>query len=120
MTDTATDPGPKADDKAAPSGPSLDEVRAVVREEIAGFFSGAFGPKDDEKTSPKVKLPTTEKELEAYTENLTRSLMERLAADEKGKGKPTPEPEIDPTPEPEIEPEGAPTWADRVRKWVWE
>lgn len=103
----------------APPGPSLDDVRAVIREEIADYFAGTFGLGPKGEAEP-VKLPQTERELEAYTEEVTRRAMSMLAADEEKRGKVTPSPEPDPEPEPEVEPEGPARWADKVRRWLWE
>jgi hypothetical protein len=91
-----------------PAGPTADQVRAMVREELAAILTGGT-----EKETPE---PRTDKEMEAYVESLVQKGMAALAED----GKPPPDPTPDPTPEPEIEPETKRKWQDRLRTALWD
>lgn len=120
-TDPATpDPpnpegAPPKGDPPPPAGPTTDDVRTIIREELTTLLAGGGKPEGDPDLS-------TDKKLEAFVEKLVRDAMTVILEDEKRSGTDPPEPpdtsKVDP-PAPEGEPEQKTTWQARLQKFVW-
>jgi hypothetical protein len=99
---------PKAPE--TPATPSKDDVRAMIREELAAILKGA------DPEAADTPHPRTDKEMEEYVEGLVQKGMEALAA----VGGEVPDPIPDPKVEPEVPPETKKKWQDILRTKLWD
>lgn len=115
VDDDKTPPGRRRGDKSDPpasSGPSEDDIRSFVREELVKMIGGA------DKTDAGPDL-STDKKLEAYVREITRTAVEELKAAEEAAGKPSPDDKPDESHEPENEPQQTKPWTERVQAFLW-
>src|SRR5271166_6031106 len=97
-------------DPPAATGPTEDDIRSFVREELVKMLGGGGKPKDAPDLS-------TDKKLEAYVREITTQAVADLKAAEGQTGKPPVDDKPDETHQPESEPQQVVPWTDRARKF---
>lgn len=98
------------------SGPSEDEVRSWVSDELRKVLGG--GPSSGGRERPPDLR--TDKQLEAYVNRLVREGVAEIRRAEEDEGRTPPSDKPDESHEPEGEPEETPPpWQERLRKFLW-